>query len=70
MGFTKRYFSKDLILKNIDSGFPLSKLFNVDAFIFNDSESQTAFRIHKNGYSDEEVKQFLLTGVNPLIEKK
>lgn len=70
MGFTKRYFSKEMILSEIKNGYPLSKLFKVDAFMFDDTESHTAYKLNKMGYTDKEIEEFLLSGINPLIEKK
>jgi hypothetical protein len=69
MGFTKRYFSKELILKKIEVNYPLQKYFNADAFIFTDELSRHAYKLFIKGHSDEEIKEFLLKGENLLIEQ-
>jgi hypothetical protein len=69
MGFTKRYFSKELILKKIEVNYPLQKYFNVDACIFTDEPSRQAYELSMEGHSDEEIKEILLKGENLLIEQ-
>jgi hypothetical protein len=69
MGFTKRYFSKELILKHIENDYPLHKYFNVDAYIFTDKESKVAYELLKKGYSDKEIKEILLKDITHLIEQ-
>lgn len=70
MGFTKRYFSKELILKQIKIGFPLSKYFNVDAYIFDDELAHQAFKLHRQGHSDKQIEEFLQQEELRLKEKK
>ena len=69
MGFTKRYFSKELILKKIEVNYPLQKYFNVDACIFTDEPSRLVYKLFIEGHSDEEIKEILLKGENLLIEQ-
>jgi hypothetical protein len=69
MGFTKRYFSKELILKHIEIKYPLQKYFNVDACIFTDEPSRQAYELSMKGHSDEEIKEILLNGESLLIEQ-
>jgi queuine/archaeosine tRNA-ribosyltransferase len=69
MGFTKRYFSKELILKHIENNFPLHKYFNVDACIFTDEASRQAYELSMEGHSDEEIKELLLNNNTHLIEQ-
>ncbi len=67
MGFTKRYYSKELILKQIENNFPLKMYFNVDSCIFTDELSHQAYKMSMEGHSDEEIKEVLLN--NLLIEQ-
>jgi hypothetical protein len=60
MGFTKRYYTTELILSHIESGQPLKKYFNVDALIFQDDLSNRAYELYKNDKTDEEIKQFII----------
>ena len=69
MGFTKRYFSKELILKHIEIEYPLQRYFNVDACIFTDKPSKQAYELLLKGYSDKEIKEFLLNDENLFIEQ-
>ena len=69
MGFTKRYFSKKLILTQIKLGFPLHKYFNVDAMIFDDQESQEAYKLFTEGKTDQDIKEFLLKEDTNLIQE-
>jgi hypothetical protein len=69
MGFTKRYFSKELILRQIEINYPLKKYFNVDASIFTDEPSRQAHELFIEGHSDEEIKEILLKDKNLLIEQ-
>jgi len=69
MGFTKRYFSKELILRQIEINYPLKKYFNVDACIFTDEPSKQAYELFIEGHSDEEIKEILLKDKNLLIEQ-
>jgi hypothetical protein len=69
MGFTKRYFSKELILKHIENNFPLHKYFNVDACIFTDKPSKIAYELLMKGHSDKEIKEILLNDNTHLIEQ-
>jgi uncharacterized protein Smg (DUF494 family) len=69
MGFTKRYFSKELILKQIENNYPLRKYFNVDTCIFTDEESLQSYELLNEGHSDQEIKEILLKGENLLIEQ-
>ena len=69
MGFTKRYFSKELILKQIENNFPLRKYFNVDACIFTDEVSKQAYELSMEGHSDGEIKEILLNYNTHLIEQ-
>jgi hypothetical protein len=50
MGFTKRYFSKELILRQIEINYPLKKYFNVDACIFTDEPSRQVVRSAAGGH--------------------
>lgn len=68
MGFTKRYYSKELILKQIENNFPLKMYFNVDSCIFTDELSHQAYEMSMEGHTDEEIKQVLLNN-NLLIEQ-
>jgi hypothetical protein len=68
MGFTRRYYSKELILKQIEKNFPLQKYFNVDSCIFTDELSHQAYEMFMEGHTDEEIKQVLLKN-NLLIEQ-
>ena len=69
MGFTKRCFSKELILKQIENNYPLRKYFNVDTCIFTDEESLQSYELLNEGHSDQEIKEILLKGENLLIEQ-
>lgn len=67
MGFTKRYYTAELILKQINNQYPLNKYFNVDALIFNDNVSNMAYEEYKKGKSDKEIEEFI---INELESKK
>jgi len=69
MGFTKRYFSKELILKQIEIKYPLQKYFNVDACIFTDEPSRQAYELSMVGHSEEEIKEILVKDETLLIEQ-
>ena len=69
MGFTKRYFSKELILKQLENNYPLHKYFNVDACIFTDEPSKQAYKLFIEGHSDDEIKEILLKDNTHLIEQ-
>lgn len=69
MGFTKRYFSKELILKQIENNYPLHKYFNVDTCVFTDEASLQSYELSNEGHSDKEIKEILLKGENLLIEQ-
>ena len=69
MGFNRRYFSKELILKQIENNYPLRKYFNVDTCIFTDEESLQSYELLNEGHSDQEIKEILLKGENLLIEQ-
>jgi hypothetical protein len=69
MGFNRRYFSKELILREIDKEYPLKKYFASDACIFTDSVSHQAYELHNKGVSDKEIKEFILKNSTPLIEQ-
>ena len=55
MGFTKRFFNKNLIKGHIDNGFTLSKIFNVDAHIFEDEISEKIYKLYLKGLKDDEI---------------
>ena len=67
MGFTKRYYTAELILKQIKNQYPLNRYFNVDALIFNDNVSSMAYEEYKKGKSDKEIEEFI---INELESKK
>ena len=67
MGFTKRYYTAELILKQIKNQYPLNRYFNVDALIFNDNISSMAYEEYKKGKSDKEIEEFI---INELESKK
>jgi len=69
MGFTKRYFSKELILKQIENNYPLHKYFNVDTCVFTDEASLQSYELSNEGHSDKEIKEILLKDKNLLIEQ-
>ena len=69
MGFNRRYFSKELILREIDKEYPLKKYFSSDTCIFTDSVSHQAYELHNKGVSDKEIKEFILKNSTPLIEQ-
>jgi hypothetical protein len=69
MGFNRRYFSKELILREIDNNYPLKKYFDSDACIFTDKVSHQAYQLHNEGVSDQEIKEFILKNSTPLIEQ-
>ena len=69
MGFTKRYFSKELILKQIENNYPLRKYFNVDTCVFTDEASLQSYELSNEGHSDKEIKEFILKNSTPLIEQ-
>ena len=69
MGFNRRYFSKELILREIDKYYPLKKYFASDACIFTDEVSHQAYQLHNKGVSDQEIKEFILKNSTPLIEQ-
>jgi hypothetical protein len=69
MGFNRRYFSKELILREIDKDYPLKKYFASDACIFTDEVSHQAYQLHNKGVSDQEIKEFILKNSTPLIEQ-
>jgi len=69
MGFTKRYFSKKSILTQIKVGFPLKKYFNVDALMFDDTESHQAYNLFIEGKTDQTIKEFLLKDETTLIQE-
>ena len=55
MGFTKRFFSKNLIKTQIDNGSTLSKIFNVDAYIFEDKVSEKIHKLYLKGVKEDEI---------------
>ena len=55
MGFTKRFFSKNLIKTQIDNGSTLDKIFNVDAYIFEDKISEKIYKLYLKGVKDDEI---------------
>ena len=69
MGFNRRYFSKELILREIDKDYPLKKYFASDTCIFTDEPSRQAYELFIEGHSDEEIKEILLKDKNLLIEQ-
>ena len=69
MGFNRRYFSKELILREIDKDYPLKKYFASDTCIFTDEESLQSYELLNEGHSDQEIKEILLKGENLLIEQ-
>jgi hypothetical protein len=60
MGFTKRYYTTELILKHIENQYPLKRYFNVDALIFYDTFASNVYNQFKNGKTDEEIKEFII----------
>lgn len=60
MGFNRRYFSTELILQRIKNNYPLQKYFNTDTSIFTDDVAYQAYKLHCNGVSDKEIKDFIL----------
>jgi len=69
MGFNRRYFSKELILREIDKEYPLKKYFASDTCIFTDEVSHQAYQLHNEGVSDQEIKEFILKNSTLLIEQ-
>ena len=55
MGFTKRFITEELIMSRIKSGHNLTKIFNVDALIFQDKISSKIYELHIKGYTDTDV---------------
>lgn len=55
MGFTKRFITEELIMTRIKSGHNLTKIFNVDALIFQDKISSKIYELHMEGYEDNEI---------------
>ena len=69
MGFNRRYFSKELILREINKDYPLKNYFASDICIFTDEVSHQAYQLHNKGVSDQEIKEFILKNSTPLIEQ-
>jgi hypothetical protein len=59
MGFNKRLVSKETIESTINNRKPLSELFKADAIIFMDDIASTAYTLHQQGYTDNEIKKHL-----------
>lgn len=70
MGFTKRYISKEMILRDINNGYPLHKTFNADALILEDEIASSAYKQFKEGKTNDEIKDFILSYSKPLIDEK
>lgn len=55
MGFTKRFLNEKFIKTLVDNGMTISKIFDVDALIFEDKVSSNIHKLHMEGYSDNEI---------------
>ena len=55
MGFTKRFITEELIMTRIKSGHNLTKIFNVDALIFQDKISSKIYELHMDDYDDNKI---------------
>jgi|TARA_R110000803_G_C11974513_1_gene320028 hypothetical protein len=55
MGFTKRFLNEEFIKKLVNNGTTISKIFNVDALIFEDEISSKIYKLHMEGYGDNEI---------------
>ncbi|MDB4234994.1 hypothetical protein N9828_00700 [bacterium] len=59
MGFTKRFLSEDFIKVRVSNGMSMSKIFNVDALIFEDKVSVKIHKLHIEGYDDDEILKII-----------
>lgn len=57
MGFNKKFVDKKSITESVNSGFPISKIFDADAFIFMDEFSSKIFKLYKQGVTEQEIIQ-------------
>ena len=55
MGFTKRFLNEEFIKKLVNNGTTISIIFNVDALIFEDEISSKIYKLHMEGYEDNEI---------------
>lgn len=62
MGFHKRFVSMDMITEYLEYDGDLSVLFSSDAFIFMDEGSTKVYNKHKEGVSDNEIKELIKNG--------
>jgi len=54
MGFNKRYVSLDSIKNFVDNGYPVCKIFEVDALFFMDEKSHKIYKLCLEGVNDTE----------------
>lgn len=59
MGFNKRLVSKETIKEYIENNKPLYDLFKPDCIIFMDDLSSKVFNLHKEGFTDRDIKNKL-----------
>lgn len=59
MGFNKRLVSKETIESVLNNRKSLSELFKADAIIFMDEIASTAYTLHQQGHTDNEIKKHL-----------
>lgn len=56
MSFHKRYISIETILDYLEKKQDLEKLFNSDCYIFSDEISSEVYKLHGEGFTDDEIK--------------
>jgi hypothetical protein len=59
MGFHKRIINKEIILKYLELRKPLKDLFRADAIVFDDKISSTAYELHEQGLTDNQIKTII-----------
>ena len=55
MGFNKRYVSLDSIKKFVDNGYPVCKIFDVDALFFMDEKSHEIYKLCIEGVEETQL---------------
>jgi hypothetical protein len=56
VSFHKRYISIETILDYLEKKQDLEKLFNSDCYIFRDEISSEVYKLHGEGFTDDEIK--------------
>lgn len=55
MGFNKRYVSLDSIKNFVDNGYPVCKIFDVDALFFMDEKSYEIYKLCIEGVEETQL---------------